>query len=405
MDVLIPAPASPITARDLVVSDITRRQLGTRRRISATVTWSGKQTELYYASDRTDICPRPEAFVSAMLVHAMAYGETLHVAGPVSPKFRDALATIQDIFLSWAPGLKRVRLSTEAGADLPAATTTRTRVAAFFSGGVDSFYTLLKHQHEIDVLVFVHGFDVSLEDRARRAAASRRLGEVALALGKELIEIESNLREVIDQPRLTKGFHNWELLHGAALASIAHILPADIGKVYVPATHSYRQIYAWGSHPLLDPLWSTEDRFFVHDGCEATRVQKCDLLARSDVALAAVRVCWENSETTYNCGRCEKCQRTMLELLAAGALHRCVSFDSTLDPRTVARRKIVRKNIRRHYKDVLVRLQETSGNAELQRAIEKALKPPSLVRRAVRGSLKTGARLYRRVASALVRGR
>jgi len=30
---------------------------------------------------------------------------------------------------------------------------------AFFSGGVDSFYTFLKHRHEITDLAVVHGFD------------------------------------------------------------------------------------------------------------------------------------------------------------------------------------------------------------------------------------------------------
>ncbi len=46
-------------------------------------------------------------------------------------------------------------------------------IACFFSGGVDSFYTLLKHREEITHIIFVHGFDIALEDHSLRAQASR----------------------------------------------------------------------------------------------------------------------------------------------------------------------------------------------------------------------------------------
>src|SRR5574337_867736 len=42
------------------------------------------------------------------------------------------------------------------------------KVAVFFSGGLDSFYTLLKRRNEIDSLVFIHGFDIPLENVALR---------------------------------------------------------------------------------------------------------------------------------------------------------------------------------------------------------------------------------------------
>jgi hypothetical protein len=40
---------------------------------------------------------------------------------------------------------------------------------------MDSFYMLLKHRAEITHIIFVHGFDIDLEDRELRAQASRML--------------------------------------------------------------------------------------------------------------------------------------------------------------------------------------------------------------------------------------
>ena len=40
---------------------------------------------------------------------------------------------------------------------------------------------------------------------------------------------------------------------------------------------TYAHLGPLGSHPLLDPLWSSEDVELVHDGCEATRLDKLAL--------------------------------------------------------------------------------------------------------------------------------
>ena len=35
-------------------------------------------------------------------------------------------------------------------------------VACFFSGGLDSFHTHLKHREEVTHIIFVYGFDIAL---------------------------------------------------------------------------------------------------------------------------------------------------------------------------------------------------------------------------------------------------
>jgi hypothetical protein len=66
----------------------------------------------------------------------------------------------------------------------------------------------------------------------------------------------------------------WKLYHGAALAAVALLFQDRLGKILIPPTYSYADLLPWGSHPLLDPLWSTEQTTIEHEGCEATRVEK-----------------------------------------------------------------------------------------------------------------------------------
>ena len=46
--------------------------------------------------------------------------------------------------------------------------------------------------------------------------------------------------------------------HGAGLAAIGLSLAAAFRRILIPSTHTFRHLFAWGSHSLLDPLWSTE---------------------------------------------------------------------------------------------------------------------------------------------------
>jgi hypothetical protein len=117
------------------------------------------------------------------------------------------------------------------------------------------------------------------------------------------------------------------MYYGAVLAGLALGLETFWNRVLIPAWQTYDHLIPAGSHPVVDPLWSTESFTVVHDGAEATRVEKItDWVAASDVALRHLRVCWENRNGDYNCGECEKCIRTMVTLELAGVLGKCDVF-------------------------------------------------------------------------------
>jgi hypothetical protein len=110
----------------------------------------------------------------------MREGRPLQIRRPISPRLLGNAPTIQKIFRSWDSRSQEIVIDATP-AEL-AGSNPGPGVGCFFTGGLDSFYTLLKHRVEITHLVFVHGFDVSINDLPLRAKVSESLRDVAAKL-------------------------------------------------------------------------------------------------------------------------------------------------------------------------------------------------------------------------------
>lgn len=270
-----------------------------------------------------------DAFLPALLLPAMLAGEDLRIEAPVSGQLLSSIVRIQDILRLWMPGARRIRVEAPAGE--AAGGENAAREATFFSGGVDSFHTLLTNRERITHLLLVHGFDIPLESEALFAQARAGVERVGRHFGKTPIPVATNLRLLF--PRI-----DWEMYHGSAMAAVGLALGRGFGTVRIPSSFPYGRLQPWGSSPFLDPLWSTESTRFLHDGANVGRTAKVlSTVSRCDLALETLRVCWENRGGRLNCGTCEKCVRTMLMLHAAGVLDRCTVFSRPLSLRQVLR--------------------------------------------------------------------
>lgn len=238
------------------------------------------------------------------------------------------METIRDIYTDWTHG-HRVQLNYEISNDAAAQ---GKGVSLFFSGGVDSFYSLIQHRDEIENLILIHGFDVPLADTRTFELTESHAREAASHFGKRLIVVRTNLH--YEQPSVPGG---WGMYWGAALAAVAYALAPNHEKIYIASSFAYADLHPDGSHPLLDPLWSTESLQVVHDSSD-TRMNKLRVIIQYPEALSRLRVCWEN-HGNYNCGVCEKCIRTMLALRALG-VDRCAAFPDTLTPKLVRRKDL-----------------------------------------------------------------
>jgi hypothetical protein len=281
---------------------------------------------------------RGDPFLAALLLPAMVAGEPLELAAPVSPRLLRSVSTIQAVYHCWARSLAEVPVRTPLR---PPAVPARRHPqrAAFFSLGVDSFYTLLKNVREhpqdeetITHLIVVQGFDLHFDGPDSHVfpsvlAASQ---EVAEELGKQVLPVATNLRDFVDL------FVDWNYLgHGAAMASVGLALETLFGAISIAASNSYEHLYPIASHPLLDPMWSTEALTFIHDGCERRRFEKIEWIAEYPIALDRLRICYsfrgDPKVSSYNCGQCEKCLKSMLYLHNAGALEKCQTLPHIID--------------------------------------------------------------------------
>lgn len=282
---------------------------------------------LWFESADAPLAAAPEVFGCALLPAALHRGRALELEGEVSPEWLAGAGRLAEVFREWW-GYPRLapRARTRAGAG-------RGRAAAAalcFSGGVDSFYSLLRSGREVDVLLTVQGYDMKLGDGARAAALETSLRAVAAETGARPVFVRTNLRELRAFARAP-----WERAHGGALAAAGHLLAGEAGRLLISSSRPYFKHEPWGSHWLTDALWSSDGLEVVHVGAELQRSAKLREIAREPLVRRHLRVCWENLSPEGNCSRCEKCLRTRLMLADCGELENFRVFEGV---ETLARR-------------------------------------------------------------------
>jgi hypothetical protein len=249
-----------------------------------------------------------EGFLAMAVIPAMARGEPIELHdATVSASFLSGLNRVMDVLRCWDTRLHSVPIDAGSSEREPG----RPGVGSFFSGGVDGTFTLLSHAAEITDLILIHGLEIDLRNQSRFEKVLSRTSAIAAGEQKRLIPVATNARDFCRHVGVSM-----TVLHGALMASIALFL--GFAKTYIASSHTYAELIPWGSHPLLDPLWSTDTSRIIHDGAEASRTEKIRRIAKNQEALDWLRVCG-NDTVDYNCGSCEKCLRTMMSLRMLGA--------------------------------------------------------------------------------------
>jgi hypothetical protein len=273
-------------------------------------------------------------FAAALLLPSMKQGEDLIIEGSISAQLYNGMHTIMQEVLKWDIGLRPIKVEADTLAADPRGPQ---KSASFFSGGVDSFYTYLKHKADlaeadrIGSFILVNGFDINRRNTRLWNRALKNIKSIAEADKVELEVVRSNIQGLVEPILL------WDFTHGGCLAAVGLFLRGAFHQIYIPSTHSVAEQIPWGSNLALDGHWSTESTTFIHDGTEATRLEKViSQIARSPLALEYLRVCFANEKGAYNCGRCDKCLRTMINLYVAGVLERTCTFPHHIDPKLVA---------------------------------------------------------------------
>ena len=304
------------------------------RVIFATVAWEDceyPEQELIFEtrSDGIDHAadePCADAFLSACFPLAVVHGERrVRVDGRACPMLIEGLYTAHAWWTSWGGMPFPVPAIETSGGHTRRIPTAPRRAVAFLSGGVDGLHMLMRNRRlykpddpaYVREAVFIHGFDIGKRARdpenERYRMMIRRLEPVVADLGLRLIQCRTNLRHLPSKPDFWEHRHN-----GAALAAVGHSAIFGSAFLFIGASWPTTHQVPWGSHPAIDNLFSSQRITVIHDGSRFSRLQKVRDLAGWPTGLAALRVCPANAGPRANCGECEKCLRTRLELLAAG---------------------------------------------------------------------------------------
>lgn len=278
-----------------------------------------------------------DGFVFGTIMGAMRLAQDVRVHGPVS---RDALLNLNEFQEAWAlwkpQTYKKVQIiPLEIVDSLPRPA--KTEAIAAFSGGVDSVFTILRHNRKqlgnasypLDgCVLMVHGFDVPLDLPQHLDALKNRTKPLLDELNLKLLTIRTNLKAVKLQ--------HWEDSFMPQLACCLHNYSHRFSYGVAGSSEPYDAlVLPWGSNPATDHLLSGAAMRIVHDGAGYSRTEKVAQIATHKTATRVLKVCWQGHETFKNCGHCEKCIRTQLNFLAAGISH-APCFDLPFDTEKIS---------------------------------------------------------------------
>jgi hypothetical protein len=338
-----------------------------------------------FFESRTPLVPRTEALVCPFLLPAMSLHANLEVSGSLDEGFLENLAFIRRRAKEWWPHLSAGEVRAPVTAPAPPGQ----HAGVFYTGGADSSYALQQLHPRLRYAVFTEGFDIKLEheDRLRRARES--LGTTVKACGVEFVVVRTNLRShpVFNVAR-------WGMTHIGALAAIAHILGPHMHTMYVAASDVPPP---WGSAPDLDPAWSSRSIQIENYSAELTRLQRVASIAQWGPLRGRLRVCPDINSPAFNCGSCEKCVRTWMQLYISGAPDGLDSFREGLPLRSgIGTLYSVPPEVEGQWREIAAKLRNRGLLRQVERLLAGRRQP--LWRRGLR-HLRRTARTFRKAAS------
>lgn len=323
-----------------------------------------------YSSALTRTC---DSFLLATLFTAMHKATDLVIHGQVSPSLLRNLEEFQAVWNRWQPNrYSKIEINADIEQESPK-NNKSDKALVSFSGGIDSCFTAWRHRtgscgrscQNIEAGVLVHGFDIPIDESDAFNRASENARKILQSLGMKLITISTNFRQLGD---------DWEDAQGAAMASCMMLLQRNFNIGLIASSFPYhRLLLPWGSNPLTDALLSSDVFKIIHDGAAFTRIDKVREIQNWPEALRYLRVCWQGQQKDRNCGRCEKCIRTILNFRVTGlGLPPC--FEQDVTDRQILALKGLDSVAIAFLNDILSTAKAASINESWVHALKKCLK-------------------------------
>lgn len=328
---------------------------------------SGKIHDVFFEVDKKFkdfIAKDASTFIAASLGISMVKNENLYIHDSVSEHLMKNTNEIMKQIISWGHEFNSI----EVLANFLKKDLNRPKgVGSFFSGGVDSFYTFYRNKKKIKYLIFVHGFDIDVNDLKFYKSIERNIMKIAKKEKVKLIKVKTNIRETFEQ------YFDWNLSHEFAIGSVALFLRHGFKEIFASCGLPNKNTDHHYMTPELDSLWSTENMKLNHYGCDADKTSKLRFLSNYKLVMENLRVCWVNKKKQYNCCECEKCFRNMLSLYVSDSLEKCKTFKKGLDLYKLKNTRIMKYNLK-YFVSILKDLKLKGDKSEVRFALEECIK-------------------------------
>lgn len=201
------------------------------------------------------------------------------------------------------------------------------RVAACFSGGVDSFSTMISRLDEKPDLVTIWGADVDYENEKGWSVVKEFVENVAKENKLKNVLIKASVRRFIDNSELEKQYYNllggdWWLVMQHGIGLLGNIAPYaykyKLKTIYIPSTFTENEDFVCASNPNIDNMLKFGGTSIFHEGYQYTRQDKvrniCNYAKKNNKNIK-IRTCFKSLDGD-NCCKCPKCYMTLFAILS-----------------------------------------------------------------------------------------
>ena len=294
----------------MIVEKIEERSDGLRAEVRGWLKTNTEATRIWFRWRGIISAATGDAFLLLALRFAMRHGHKLVLKGTASEHLINNLDDIQKLLRSLDRNLSLVDVEAE---DVKPSETVEERfiqgvrnlkTGVMVTGGLDTFYILQAHLSEIDNFVYIRGFENRSNPIPFQFHTFKSVKRSASELNINLVEVETNLKDFYER--------NGERDHSLGIAAVGALLSSQLHKLYIPYNHANAILFSRkGQDPELSDLVKNNHFRIIQTGIEVTKEEKVEAVVSNETVMETLRVCWENPNRAYNCGRCKRCSRTM----------------------------------------------------------------------------------------------
>ena len=283
------------------------------------------------------VCPeRGDAFMVGLLYYAMINNYDMEINVPVSERLLFQLTTYYiPMLVGTTDFFNKINISAKTDST---PIKNSGAVGTALSCGVDSFYTILSSLNsqfdnfKVTHVLFTDIPSTIFSDELRKKWLNENVNKckmVSEELGLDFVLCESNLNIDFAINSFYSKSKIWVANEGLSSLQYCSFVFAlqKLFRVYYLGSAGYKINEANINASPYDVLWhdffsipniSTENLSFYSSGAETCRIDKVDYISDFEITQKYLFAC--GMPTVSNCGKCEKCTRTMAELYALGKL-------------------------------------------------------------------------------------